>query len=136
MECQIKEFPQSIENLRKLTEELEWKGIVRQAQTDEINTDNGTAFIIGMLKNKKIAVADNYASAGCKFPHHHHDAHEIFIVYDGEMELYVEGKLIRVRAGEKPYYFDARQEHWAEFKKESRYIAITIPADKDWPEGR
>ena len=127
----------NLNKLRVLTKSLRFQSIVTQHATDweEINTPQGTAFIRGLLKIEEIAVADNYAAADTIFPMHQHPAHEIFIVYRGRMILDVDGEKITVNTNGKPYYFDARQKHGAYFPVETKYIAVTIPADKDWPEG-
>jgi hypothetical protein len=102
---------------------------------EQVSTEKGMAFIRGLLKLNEIAVVDNMASAGTIYPKHTHDACEVFVVYKGSMRLFWGQKRIEINERDKPYYFDARKEHWAEFIKDTRFIAITKPAEKGWPNG-
>ena len=140
--CDLKDDVSDIVSLQTVTQNL--KESLRFANImipkvgsdwQEIKTEKGKAFIRGLMKIDKIAVSDNYASAETLFPEHQHPAHEVFIVYDGKMVLNVSGDIINVMPCGKPYYFDARKVHSAYFPVPTSYIAATIPADDDWPDG-
>ena len=113
------------------------------APSREVKVATGTAFITGLLKVPEtamgpgIAVTDNYGAPNTKFPHHQHNACESFVIYQGEMQLHIEGQEpLTLTPNGKPYWFSARKRHWAFFPVETRYIAITVPAEESWPSGK
>ena len=129
------------EHTQKLKKAWEFQNF-RRGPANEVSCEVGTAFIMGLLKVPEtaygpgIAVCDNYGAPNTKFPKHQHDACETFVIYQGEMELHVGDETISLTPNGKPYWFSARKPHWAFFPVETRYIAITVPAEHSWPDGR
>jgi len=128
---------ENIIRLQQLTKALEFEGIVHRAGSQEIlelEMVQGTSYMVGLYKTPVIAVARNYASRACKFPKHVHEEWELLIVYQGEMNLSVGGEMINLKAKEF-YYIEPGTEHEAFFPAETWFLAITMPASKDWPDG-
>ena len=125
--------------LKQLRDKIPHGGLIEThvggAEWHRVVTECGIAMIRGLLKREEIAVSDNIASAGTIYPMHTHDACESLVVYKGKMNLHIGDKLVQIDCSSKPYYFDAREEHWAEFPVDTEFIATTRPADKGWPEG-
>lgn len=123
--------------LQEITKALEFSGIVYErspAQIVELEMDSGTSYMVGLYKTPIIAVARNYASAGCRFPPHRHNEWELLIVYQGEMQLHVGEKEVVLKE-RGFYYLNPNTDHWAYFPVESWFLAITMPASSSWPEG-
>lgn len=123
--------------LKKLTESLKFEDIVyenKPPETIELEMDSGTSYMVGLFKNEIVAVARNYASAGCQFPEHDHEQWELLIVYSGEMHLAIGGKK-RILKPKNFYYMNPGDVHSAYFPKETWFLAITMPAADSWPEG-
>ena len=132
--CEIEE-DKHLKKLRSITPKLPFANMMKPQPYYEVETEDGAAFIAISFNNKKIAVSDNYGAPDTPFPYHTHDGMEVFIVYQGYMEFEVEGEKRVISADGNPYYFDARKKHRAYFPVECRYLAITRPADKGWPQG-
>ena len=133
--CEIDQNNQNLETLRVLTKALRFANIMEPAHIHRIKTEQGNASISGLFKSLKIAVSENWASEKTYFPSHQHPGWEIFYLYKGKMKLKINGKKVCISAKDRPFSFDARQRHSAYFPIDSHYLAMTIPGDKDWPEG-
>ena len=81
----------------------------------------------------KISAADWWNSEGSEFQEHGHKEREYLVVYEGEMELWVEGKEYRMKVGDSKYVAPG-QRHNAYFPVATYYLAVTIPDCSDWPE--
>jgi quercetin dioxygenase-like cupin family protein len=136
-DCNFDEMPVNLIKLKKLTEALDFSQIVRpgvEPEIKELKMDKGTSYMVGLYKAQCMAVARNYASAGCEFPEHVHDEWELLVVYQGEMHLIVEGKE-RIIKEKEFYYLMPGTRHGGYFPKETWFLAITMPANENWPEG-
>ena len=133
--CELVENGDNLIKLRNLTEDLRHLNITQRGESQEIKTESGKAFISGVFKSLQIAVSDNYAAAGTHFPGHVHSGYEIFYIKKGVMVLNIGKERYTLKAGSRPFSFDARKKHGAYFEEECEYLAITIPGDEDWPEG-
>ncbi len=136
-ECKFEESPTNLVVMRKMLETLKWTDFQGSKQAYmPVDVQGGKGFIAGLLKRPEIAVSDNFESAGANFPGHVHPGWEIFIVYIGTMQLQVEKEVIKLSADERWFHwFDATKNHGAYFPEDCSYIAITVPGDKDWPNG-
>ena len=80
----------------------------------------------------KISVAQWWNSEGSEFPEHEHMQKEHLLVFDGEMHLFVEGKMTVLKDGDGKYIAPGMR-HNAFFPKNTHYIATTIPDNEEWP---
>lgn len=81
-----------------------------------------------------IAIHRWFNSKGTHFPEHTHQEKEWVIVYKGSMELTVNGINRTLKAGDS-YYAEPYTIHSAYFNEDCRYITITIPSSKEFPNG-
>ena len=135
--CQFSEDDQNLIKLKVLTEALKFKEIVREqvgGEIIELEMAAGTSYMVGLYKNDILAVARNYASAGCKFPEHNHGEWELLLIYSGEMHLNTKGKT-RILKPKQFYYLNPGEDHSAYFPVETWFLAITMPASGSWPKG-
>ena len=89
--------------------------------------------VYGLLKTPQVGVVNCKFDAGTEFPRHNHDAPETVLVYEGEMELEVHGKVTVLRSGDV-FTIPARAAHTVRAITETWVIAITIPADRNYPD--
>lgn len=98
--------------------------------------EHGNAMAFKLLKKKGIAVADSFLSKGTIFPYHKHNGCKEFImVYDGCVTLIcddVEDNRIELRAGDHAVVGICIG-HALFAKEDSWMVAITIPADENFP---
>lgn len=131
----------SINRLRELTEKLtnfENYADNSNCSMTEIKMVEGTGLGFCLLNQPEIAVARWFSSKGSEFPKHKHEEREWIIVYKGEMELFFydeEGNIseqLKLEEGDYCYNSPGKT-HSAIFNSDTWYIAITVPASKDWP---
>ena len=135
--CRHTEKDENLIKLKVLTESLRFKDIVRgnaAGEIIELDMIKGTSYMVGLYKNTIMAVARNYASAGCEFPEHNHEEWELLLIYEGEMHLKTGGKT-RILKPKQFYYLNPGEDHSAYFPEETWFLAITMPASGSWPEG-
>lgn len=131
----------SINRLKELTEKLnEFDNYVdnNHCSMTEVKMDEGTGLGFCLLYQPEIAVARWFSSKGSKFPRHKHDEKEWIIVYSGEMKITFydenEDKIGERILNEGDYCYNSPGTlHSASFNTDTWYIAITVPASKDWP---
>ncbi|MBW1812510.1 MAG: cupin domain-containing protein [Deltaproteobacteria bacterium] len=136
-DCNFNELPKNLIQLKKLTEALDFAQVVRPDSAPgikEFSVAGGTSYMVGLFKDKIMAVSRVYSSAGVEFPVHMHDEWELIIVYQGELHLKVEGKIIILKEKEF-YYLKPGTSHGAYYPVDSWVLCITMPASEDFPEG-
>ena len=137
-DCQFDEdLPKNLIKLKALTEVLDFGAVVRKSDTPEIKefeVDHGTSYMVGLYKANDLAVARVYSSAGCKFPPHQHDEWELIIVYQGEIHLNFDDKVIKLKEKEF-YYVEPGIKHGAFYPVDSWVLCVTMPASPDFPSG-
>lgn len=98
-----------------------------------IETQEGPAiFFLTVHWEKSVGICLNIASAGSTYPPHQHEGMETFFVYKGELIFAHNGKEVRIKAGEKPYYFNGLDKHSGFCEENTEFVAITCPADESW----
>jgi quercetin dioxygenase-like cupin family protein len=95
----------------------------------------GIAHMFVPYWTEEVGLSVNTASAATVYPEHQHPGIEIFVVTVGEINLMWNGSS-KIITPEKPFYFDAQYPHWATFKSDCEYVAITKPGDRDWLDGQ
>lgn len=98
----------------------------------EIGTSEGSIFFKTIHWEEAVAISLNIASAGAEYPPHQHEGIEIFCVYSGELIFTHNGKTVRIKAREKPYYFNGIEKHSGICEKNTKFVAITMPGDEGW----
>ena len=121
----------------KLYEIFRFTNIVNPVLHDhnykEIKTEgDGQASYRTIFWTEKIAACDNMMAAGTTWPHHQHKGHETFIVYEGALSLHYNDIVVNILAGHDAYRFKSTYQHWAFAEVNTRFLAITMPGDKDW----
>ena len=131
---------ENLERLRELTNSLPAVPLIKlvKASSDktvEYETQDGTPFFgLGLFNNGYVAVRRVFMGKGTLVPHHTHAGKEFMIVYSGKVRF-------RRSRGERVYgigdilCFDPNEEHNGEALEHTWLIAITIPAEKGYPDG-
>jgi quercetin dioxygenase-like cupin family protein len=130
------EEPESLTKLKLMTEGMAPSLDAFACTTSnvvEYEMDKGTAIAFGLWKQPNIAVSRTFFSGGSLFPEHSHNEKEYLIVYQGQLDVTVEGKIISVTSGDTITICPG-QAHSAEAIGDTRLIAITIPAAEGFPE--
>jgi len=106
----------------------------------ELVVKEGVSFSQGLKKISKIAVADTVVSDGAIFGPHYHKEREIIIVYEGALKMWRgagndedDYSLIKER---EVFICEPNIPHRAQAIGETRFIAITMPSAKDFPDAR
>jgi quercetin dioxygenase-like cupin family protein len=109
----------------------------------ELNVgDHAAGYSIGAINKKEVAVADTIVSKGGIFYPHKHPEIEILTVYEGELHLFEgienlknikKAKAIVLKAGEC-YRILPGIPHVGVAATKVKFIAITIPASKTFPD--
>lgn len=125
---------ENIKRLREITPLMDFSNLISVNSTPfvKLNMIEGDSFMIGLHKEKDIAVAREFASAGTKFPVHFHEELEYIIVYKGSVEIGIDNGKIILNKGDF-IRFEEGKTHSAFFLEDTWFLAITIPASKDWP---
>jgi quercetin dioxygenase-like cupin family protein len=100
----------------------------------EYKMDKGDCFSWFIHRSgNDIAIHRWFISKGTIFPGHTHKEKEWLIVYNGAMDLYLDGgRKIELRKGDS-YYVLPDVIHWSEYPEDCRFITITIPPAKEFP---
>lgn len=99
----------------------------------QISVERGHAYIVGLSDSDDYSVTFNYAAADTPFPIHHHKQIEIFVIISGTMELTIDEKeTVKIERGES-YKLLPDVKHRAYFPTNTRYLAITIPEEPNFP---
>ena len=120
-----------IDKLVELTDKLPVPSVLDSTDVGvkEYKVDGGCAFRFNLYKNKTISVDRWFLSGGVVYPEHFHDNQvEVIFVYEGAMELTVEGIKTIYRVGQTatiPY----SKCHTALFPVDTRVITIVYPAE-------
>ena len=108
----------------------------------ELETEAGKAFIFGLLHKPPVSVCDNFVIAGTKWDVHYHDEWEIFIIYEGKIELCVhkedktiiEKNILDSSDDRKRFYWIyPKTFHSIEALEHCSFLAITVPSSPDFP---
>jgi quercetin dioxygenase-like cupin family protein len=125
---------ENIKKLRELTPLLDFSNLISVKSTPfiKLNMIEGESFMIGLHKEKDVAVAREFASMGTKFPEHKHEEIEYLIVYKGQVIIRVDDNDLILEKGDL-LKLEPNQTHKAYFPEDTWFLAITIPASKNWP---
>lgn len=125
---------ENIKKLREITPLMDFSNLISVNTTPfvKLNMIEGESFMIGLHKEKDVAVAREFAAAGTKFPEHFHEELEYIIVYKGKVEISLNGDKSILNKGDFIRFVEGRS-HSAYFIEDTWFLAITIPASKDWP---
>lgn len=79
-----------------------------------------------------VAVHRWFNSRGTKFPEHSHAEKELKVIYQGTMQLTRNGKTEVLKKGDF-VYIEPNSVHSSTFPEDCKYITITIPPAKEFP---
>ena len=134
-----KSIPKSyLPKIKVLTNKLDFGNIVKEStnkHTIEFKLEKGYAYSKGLLKNQNIAIADTFLEKNSIFPEHIHLEWEMLIVYTGEINIFINKKLVKNLKPSNFYYIQPNIPHSVEAVETSKVVSITIPASEDFPEG-
>jgi len=129
----------TIEKLTILTDNLpviprlsEFKQQKPGSSLTEYEVENGTCFSFGLLTQPEISVANTFISSGGKFPLHNHGETELIVVFEGRMQIKVNGERKTLTPGDC-LKIEPDDSHDAIALEDTKFIAITIPYSKDFP---
>lgn len=142
----MKEDLQRIELLRKLGDSIP-RGYSEYVSHEteshfELQTTIGKAFVFGLLHKPPISVCDNFVVAGTEWNMHYHDEWELFVVYEGSLELRIHDENGNVEHTaelnseddrNRFYWMFPKTAHSIATKEHCSFIAITIPSSPDFP---
>jgi quercetin dioxygenase-like cupin family protein len=133
---QLPPFPVAIKvnmpamTLRDLAEDMPEIG---SSSYKEYKMDQGECFAWFIHRSgNDVAVHRWFNSKGSVFPEHSHPEKEWIIVYRGVMEISQDGTTRRLEAGDYSYS-EPFVRHGAYFPEECRYLTVTIPPAKEFP---
>jgi quercetin dioxygenase-like cupin family protein len=132
------ETPSQIEKLRALTASLPTlqdlstrdNGDVVEMRSDEPGT---LIFGRGCYHADEVNVARWYMSAGASIERHVHDAREWLLVYEGCMEITLNGNVHKIEAGQG-IEIPPNITHKARWPRGTRLISVTIPSVEGMPD--
>ena len=129
----------NLDVLRNLTENLPSLGTLLEKKEKgfvEYSVKYGTCFGIKLLWDNSIAVQKAFMSKGTVFPDHVHDLEkEILIVFKGNLVINKENYTTNLSAGELSEILPG-ESHSMFASTDTWLIAITIPAEEGYPNGR
>ena len=135
--CEKPYSPYPLDTLKLLTEELGTFGHSKEEYSSFVKVDclAGELSLFYNFKNDLVADCRGIVKKDTTLAAHVHKEKEFFIMYKGVMHLFVEGETILLKAGDS-YYIDPEKVHSAYWPEDSEFIAITIPAAKEFPDDR
>jgi quercetin dioxygenase-like cupin family protein len=99
----------------------------------EYKMDSGECFAWFIHRSgNAVAVHRWFAIKGTKFPVHSHPVKELAILYEGRVEHTQDGITKLLVAGDFNYA-PANAPHSAVFLEDSKFITVTIPPEKEFP---
>lgn len=124
-----------IPELRELTDKLSFSSQKTYSPNIRQNTMiRGTSLAFGLLNEPAVSCAKVFASSKSVFPAHSHNETEFFLVYNGTMEMAVEGETHVLNVGDC-LKIDPNVEHAGSFPDgDCWFLAITIPQAEGWPD--
>ena len=127
----------NIARLQQISETLDFNRFVQEASDDrlEINTRHGDPLIMhNLIKRQNVSCVEVIANPGTVLTPRSHSQFEVFVVYEGEMEVSMNGERFSTRAGES-VYIPKCTTHSVRFTDEmpTRMICITVPHAPDLP---
>jgi quercetin dioxygenase-like cupin family protein len=131
-----------LDRLKNLTEKLpSFPDIIERHLTKNgkieqyYEMDEGNCYAVYLHRSgDDIAVHRWFNSKGGKFPKHNHNEKEWIVIYKGSMILHDFRGDHTLKKGDC-YYSLPNMHHWAEFPEDCKYITITMPAAKEYPNG-
>lgn len=132
---------ETLNRLKKLTEELPEIPTLKQIVHNpgnirsyiEYEVDNGTSIGFGLLSQQEVAVQKLFLSSGSEFPPHKHDVEKEYgIIFEGEVEVDIEGQKQILKKGDC-VEFCCNKTHSARAITDTWLIAVAIPAIQGYP---
>ena len=130
-ECSIDTCVDDIKKLKILTDlliKLEVENV------RELEAEEGSCILYGLYKIDKVAITRLVATAGTKIGFHKHDTVEVLGVYEGRMEININGQKYIIPEGEV-CVIDPGVPHFAYFPIKSSLWAVSMPAAESFPKG-
>ena len=124
------------EDAQALREEIKSLSIFdleQQRNGTGVTYKGGGGKVIRLLKKEHIAICDAPYPAGSSLALHQHDAVEVIIVYEGELEMEIDGEITVVGARELMMIPENVPHRVKNANKASRCIGVTMPADQGYP---
>lgn len=135
----------SLNILEELTKEIKTPPTLKDHEVNrrgciiEYEGDKGTVLGFGLLNKATVAVQDVFSSKGSLFCQHSHVVREWFILYKGKYKVIIfddSGDTVifeKVLAPGDSIYIDPHRLHSCEALEDSWMLAVTVPADEDYP---
>lgn len=128
---------EALAKLKQLTQLLEPPALsgVTSGKVNDVaiyTVDGGTSIGFPIHHEKDVAIQRVFMSKGSTFLPHKHDVHEWVVVYRGKYMLNYKGEKKEQGMGDMAY-FEPGEPHSGVLLEDTWILAITIPADKDYP---
>jgi len=128
-----------LDRVRELTPNLPSVPRLGNFKRDIINSSDVAYEVKGgyvmsecLFNTEHIAIARGIIQKGMEFPEHDHAEKEYTLIFKGSIEITSEGSTGILRSGDF-FVTDPNIPHSAVALEYTEYIAITIPASKDYP---
>jgi quercetin dioxygenase-like cupin family protein len=135
----IKEIEQNLTRIKELTETVvPYHDLFKPCDGNkvELMVDKGYGFVTGLMKIPEIAIINCHYDSDTEFPHHQHDEVEYFIIYKGVFHVEYQQENYVLNVGDI-FRLNGNVIHRAWTEKEGcDLITITIPANKEFPNGK
>ena len=119
--------------LRKEIKSLSIVDLEQQRNGTGVTYRGGGGKVTRLLKKEHVAVCDAPYPVGSSLALHQHDAVEVIIVYEGELEMEIDGEITVVGARELVKIPENVPHRVKNANKASRCIGVTMPADQGYP---
>jgi quercetin dioxygenase-like cupin family protein len=130
-ECSIDLCKDDIEKLKKLTDFIVK---IEGNNYKEIETLSGSCILYGLYKVNKLSIARAFAEAGTSVDFHSHESLEIIGVYEGRMEININGNKFVIEEGNY-CSIDPNIPHSTFFPVNAKVWAVAMPSIKTFPKG-
>jgi quercetin dioxygenase-like cupin family protein len=135
----ISEFQpsESLEKLKLMVEKTSPtldEHAMRVGQVVDYKMVKGMAISWGLYNEDGVSVARTKFAPDSEFPEHSHDEKEFMSVYQGELNLFIDGKEHVLGVGDSIVICPG-QTHYATNKVSTKIIVHTVPATVGFPEG-
>jgi len=127
---ELEEITKSLPNFAKMVAEI------TVGETQTFNMDSGTGIQIAMFNDKDIAIARGFFSKGSLCPIHSHSEKEIIIVYEGCMEIRFDDGSSKILNQYDHISIQPQIGHCGYAVEDTWFVAITLPASKEWPHAK
>lgn len=101
----------------------------------DVEVSAGKSTLKGLHKEPDVAIAIVEAEAGTVYDYHAHEGAEIITVIDGAIEFIFQSGFTKICHPKDTITIPPGMNHMAYFLKETRAVAVTVPAEQNFPGG-